>query len=83
MKKPLNIRRAVVSDFNSGDKVEYIDFDGAADPGTVSSIGEKYVFVRFDKQVKKLGWDGATSQACDPNNLHLIHRRITNGMEAE
>lgn len=37
--------------------------------GTVSSIGSLYVFVRFDKQVEKFGWDGATSQCCSPHDL--------------
>ncbi len=40
--------------------------------GTVSSANDKYVFVRFDKQVKKFGWHGTTSQACDTDNLRLI-----------
>lgn len=70
--KPLNIRSAKASDFKAGDRVEYIEFDGTADPGTVSSVNDKYVFVRFDKHVAKFGWDGATSQSCDPNDLSMI-----------
>ncbi len=37
--------------------------------GTVSSTNDKYVFVRFDEQVSRLGWDGATSQSCKPEDL--------------
>src|SRR6185436_3820561 len=37
--------------------------------GAVSSKNDKNVFVRFDKAVSKLGWDGATSQSCDPADL--------------
>jgi hypothetical protein len=27
------------------------------------------VFVKFDRQLEKFGWDGTTSQACDPKDL--------------
>lgn len=37
--------------------------------GTVSSINDRFVFVRFDKQVMRFGWSGATSQACVPSDL--------------
>jgi hypothetical protein len=37
--------------------------------GTVSSKNHINAFVRFDKQVAKLGWDGATSQSCCPADL--------------
>lgn len=40
--------------------------------GQVSSIGNKFVFVKFDKQVAMLGWDGTTSQACDPLQLRKL-----------
>lgn len=40
--------------------------------GRVSSVNHKYAFVRFDKHVAKFGWDGATSQACDPGDLILL-----------
>lgn len=36
--KPLNIRTAKATDFTAGQRVEYVEFDGTADPGTVSSI---------------------------------------------
>lgn len=41
----------------------------AIEYGTVSSTNHKYVFVKFDKQLAKFGWDGTTSQACDPHDL--------------
>lgn len=70
--KPLNIRRALPSDFQAGQRVDYIHFDGTAERGTVSRANSKFVFVRFDKHVNKFGWEGATSQACDPNDLHTV-----------
>lgn len=40
--------------------------------GAVSSVNHfGDVFVRFDKQVEKLGWAGATSQCCNAYNLQL------------
>ncbi len=44
---------------------------GCAD-GRISSVNDRFVFVRFDKAVGRLGWDGATSQACDPADLVLL-----------
>ncbi len=41
----------------------------ALEYGTVSSVNSKYAFVRFDAQVKKLGWDGATSHSCHRDDL--------------
>jgi len=41
----------------------------AKEYGTVSSVNSKYAFVRFDAQVAKFGWDGTTSQSCNPNDL--------------
>lgn len=40
--------------------------------GTVSSVGELYVFVRFDKEVANLGWDATRSKACDAADLKAI-----------
>lgn len=37
--------------------------------GTVSSANDKYAFVKFDRQLVKFGWDGTTSQSCDPTDL--------------
>lgn len=40
--------------------------------GTVSSANHRNVFVKFDRQVSKLGWNGTTSQSCDPSDLVAI-----------
>ena len=40
--------------------------------GTVSSVNEKYVFVKFDKQIHNLGWNGATAKSCDPGDLVIL-----------
>jgi hypothetical protein len=40
--------------------------------GTVSSVGAVSVFVKFDKQVTKLGFKGTTSQSCAPEDLHIL-----------
>ncbi len=40
--------------------------------GTVSTVNQKYAFVKFDKQVARLGWDGTTSQSCDPHDLREL-----------
>jgi hypothetical protein len=37
--------------------------------GTVSSVNEHTVFVRFDAQVSKFGWGGTTAQGCSRNSL--------------
>jgi len=54
-----------------GDRVVYSSFN-QEEYGKVSSINEKYVFVRFDEHVNKLGWDGATSQACNRSDLKKL-----------
>jgi len=59
----------VVSDFREGERVAFVDYDGTKERGTVSSVNSKFVFVRFDEQVAKLGWAGTTSQSCDPRDL--------------
>lgn len=65
-----------LSDFAPKQRVTYIPrhAEGNAnhpdsEHGTVSSVGAQYVFVKFDKQLNTLGWDGTTSQACDPEDL--------------
>jgi hypothetical protein len=40
--------------------------------GTVSSNNGKNVFVKFDKAVSRLGWEGTTSQSCSPEDLVLL-----------
>lgn len=70
--------------FEPGDRVAYIPLHAAGDLqhpdvewGKVSSIGRAgNVFVKFDKQVHKLGWDGATSQSCDAGDLRNFASRI-------
>lgn len=42
--------------------------------GTVHSINDRFVFVRFDGQVSKLGYEQTTSQACGPNDLTVINK---------
>ena len=37
--------------------------------GLVSSVNEQVVFVKYKPQLMKFGWEGATSQATDPNDL--------------
>lgn len=64
------------ADYIRGMRVRYIPGVASGDKthpfcedGTVSSNNGKYVFVRFDEQVQKLGFDGATSKSCDPSDL--------------
>ena len=66
------------TDFHKGDRVIYVPGIAHGDPkheacehGQVSSVNEKYVFVRLDKTVAKLGWEGTTSQSCRPEDLQL------------
>ena len=65
-----------INEIKSGERVVYVPLHAHGDIchpdveiGTVSSVGPKYAHVRFDKAVAKFGWDGATSQACDPSDL--------------
>lgn len=37
--------------------------------GIVSSKNHVNAFVKFDKQLRKFGWDGTTSQSCSPEDL--------------
>lgn len=66
-------------DFQSGARVRYVPIHAHGDRehqdvefGTVSTNNGILVFVRFDKQVAKLGWEGATSQSCYPQDLELL-----------
>lgn len=68
-----------LSKFHAGLRVKYIPghaYGNGDHPdceiGTVSSTNHKYVFVKFDKQLEKFGWDGTTSQSCDPSDLIII-----------
>lgn len=67
------------SDFKPQERVRFIPNHAFGDRshkdcefGTVSSVNDKYVFVRFDQHVAKFGWDGATSQACATDNLEKL-----------
>lgn len=67
---------AETKDFKPQQRVIYIPMHVDGDRshpdcrwGTVSSINERCVFVKFDEQTSKLGWDGTTSQGCNPNDL--------------
>ena len=62
--------------FGVGERALYIPYHARGDRGhpdckwgTVSSTNGHFVFVRFDENVSQLGWDGATSQACLPEQL--------------
>lgn len=58
-------QRVIYVPLHAGGDINHVD----SERGTVSSVGAKYVFVKFDKQVSNFGWDGTTSQACDPIDL--------------
>jgi len=73
----MNATRLKLSEIMPQMRVAYVSahakFDKSAiEHGTVSSKNDKYVFVKFDKQLAKFGWDGTTSQSCDPNDLVAI-----------
>lgn len=62
-----------------GDRVRYVPGHANGDAehsdcedGTVSSIGSVNVFVKFDKHVERHGWEGATAQACNPEDLKVL-----------
>ena len=65
-----------LSDIKPGMRVAYIPGHAHGDinhkdveHGTVNSVNHLYAFVKFDKQVKKLGYEGTTSQSCQPADL--------------
>ena len=67
------------SDFKPQMRVRYVPMHAYGnithpdcEDGTVSSVNMHFVFVKFDKQVAKFGWDGTTSQACQPSGLRLM-----------
>lgn len=39
--------------------------------GVVSSVGRKYVFVKFEQSIRLNGVKNATAKACDPDTLVL------------
>ena len=65
-----------MTEFHRGDRVTYVPGHAKADinhpdaeGGTVSSVANDVVFVKFDATVKKLGWKGTTAMACTPTDL--------------
>jgi hypothetical protein len=44
----------------------------AVERGTVSSVNTRCAFVKFDGQLRKLGWKGTPPQACDPADLVVL-----------
>lgn len=65
-----------LEEIESGMRVAYVPLHAHGDltnpsveHGTVSSKNDKNVFVRFDKQVSRFGWEGTTSQSCYPDSL--------------
>lgn len=39
--------------------------------GVISSANDQYVFVKFEPQLSRFGFDGTTAQACRPEDLVL------------
>jgi hypothetical protein len=65
-----------LSEFHEGQSVIYIPGYAKGnrqhpdcERGVVSTVGFHNVFVKFNEQVSRLGWLGATSRACDPDSL--------------
>lgn len=63
-------------DFKPRDRVVYVPAHAIEDKnheacrwGTVSSVNDFLVFVKFDEQLNKFGWEGTTSQGCHPTDL--------------
>ena len=64
------------------DRVRYIPYYANGDTehrdcetGTISGVNDSFVFVKFDKQVSRLGWEETTAQACYFDNLFLINHK--------
>jgi hypothetical protein len=55
-------------EFNKKQKVRY---KPTGEIGYVSSQNKYWVFVKFERAVKILGFEGATSEACKPNDLEI------------
>jgi len=61
-----------IEEAQPGMPVRYQDFSGLYEYGRISSKNDHYIFVKFDKTVAKLGWQGTTSQACLPSTLKRL-----------
>jgi hypothetical protein len=64
----LRFRKVAYVPLHAYDDIKHPDVE----IGFVSSTSDKFVFVRFSKQLAKFGWNGTTSQSCDPDTLHLL-----------
>lgn len=71
----------MVTGFKTGDRVIYVPTHAKGDithedceVGTVSSVNpySETVFVRFDKQVEKFGFDQTTGQGCYTTDLRMV-----------
>lgn len=74
------IKKAHKKMFVKGTEVIYIPthVDGSwhkdCERGIVSSFNDKFVFVKFYKQLANFGWKGTTSQSCRPEDLSIEYR---------
>ena len=66
-------------DFKPNMRVLYVPMHAYGDKGhpdcergTVSSTNDENVFVKFDRQLNRLGWHGTTSQSCCPEDLLIL-----------
>lgn len=62
-----------ISDAHRGTRVCYIPRE---EYGYISSHSEKYIFVKFEKDLRKRSWHEVTSQACHPNDLMIISEEV-------
>lgn len=74
-----NRTELTVKDFEPQDVVQYIPMHAENDLshpdcefGIVSSVNATNVFVKFSRQLFKLGWHGTTSQSVSPSDLVKI-----------
>ena len=45
-------------------KFEKVEYTPTNEIGYVSSVNDRFIFVKFEKQTNLLGWEGTTAQAC-------------------
>ena len=65
-----------IKDIRPQQRVTYVPFSSTrdiqhkdAESGIASSVTHTRVFVKFDKQIEKLGWNDTAAQACDPEDI--------------
>lgn len=68
-----------IKELKPGQRIRYIPNHAYGDmthpdceDGKISSRNETTVFVKFDKYVGRRGWDGATAQGCNPEDLRVL-----------